>query len=72
MFGEKFIKICMLKAWEEVLGKQAVKNMKDILMSAKTIKRRIEEMAEDIEDYSNGGKITILLNSTWRINGHKW
>lgn len=40
----------MLEAREEVLGRQAVKKLKDIPMSAKTIKRRIEEMAEDIED----------------------
>lgn len=32
---------------EEVLGKQAVKKLKDIPMSANTIKRRIEEMTED-------------------------
>jgi len=35
---------------EEVLGKQAVKKLKNIPMSDNTIKRRVEEMTEDIED----------------------
>jgi len=40
----------MLQAGEVVLGKQAVKKLKEIPMSANTIKRRIEEMADDIEN----------------------
>lgn len=40
----------MLEACEEDLRKQAVKKLKDSPMSANTIKHRIEEMAEDIED----------------------
>lgn len=48
--GEDLIKPCMLQAGEVVLGKQAVKKLKEIPMSANTIKRRIEEMADDIEN----------------------
>jgi hypothetical protein len=40
----------MLEVCKEVLIKQAVKKLKDILMSVNTIKYRIEDMAEDIED----------------------
>jgi len=39
--GEDLIKPCMLQACEVVLGKQAVKKLKVIPMSANTIKRRI-------------------------------
>nr|KAF6269420.1 hypothetical protein mMyoMyo1_011245 [Myotis myotis] len=40
----------MLQACEEVLGKQAVQKLKAIPISANTVKRRIEDMAEDIEN----------------------
>jgi len=49
----------MLQAGEVVLGKQAVKKLKEIPMSANTIKRRIEEMADDIENQV----ITMVKNS---------
>ncbi|XP_026546538.1 SCAN domain-containing protein 3-like isoform X1 [Notechis scutatus] len=48
--GEELIKPCMLQACEEVLGKQAVQELNAIPMSANTIRRRIEDMAEDIEN----------------------
>ena len=48
--GEDLIKLCMLQACEAVLGKQAVKRLKVISMSANTVKRRIKEMANDIEN----------------------
>ena len=48
--GEDLIKPCMLQACEAVLGKQAVQRLNFIPMSANTVKRRIEEMAEDIEN----------------------
>lgn len=35
---------------EVVLGKQAVKKLKEIPMAANTVKRKIEEMADDIEN----------------------
>ncbi|XP_022183319.1 zinc finger MYM-type protein 6-like [Myzus persicae] len=57
--GEDLIKPCMLQAGEVVLGKQAVKKLKEIPMSANTIKRRIEEMADDIENQV----ITMMKNS---------
>lgn len=57
--GEDLIKPCMLQAGEVVLGKQAVKKLKEIPMSANTIKRRIEEMADDIENQV----ITMVKNS---------
>ncbi|XP_060868539.1 SCAN domain-containing protein 3-like [Metopolophium dirhodum] len=57
--GEDPIKPCMLQAGEVVLGKQAVKKLKEIPMSANTIKRRIEEMADDIENQV----ITMMKNS---------
>ncbi|KAK1336359.1 LOW QUALITY PROTEIN: hypothetical protein QTO34_004165, partial [Cnephaeus nilssonii] len=40
----------MLQAWEEVLGKQAIQTLKAIPMPANTVKRRNEDMAEDIEN----------------------
>ena len=46
--GEVLIKPSMLQACEVVMGKQVVKKKKVILMSANTVKRRIEEMAKDI------------------------
>lgn len=48
--GEELIKPCMLKACEQILGMQAVQKLKVIPMSDNTIKRRIEDMAEDIEN----------------------
>ena len=50
MIGEELIKPCMLQASEVVLGKQAVQKLKVIPMSANTVKRIIEELAEDIEN----------------------
>ena len=40
----------MLQACEAVLGKQAVQRLKVIPMSANAVKRRIKEMADDIEN----------------------
>ncbi|KAK1343759.1 hypothetical protein QTO34_014312 [Cnephaeus nilssonii] len=40
----------MLQACEEGLGKQGCPELKAIPMSANTVKRRIEDMAEDIEN----------------------
>ena len=40
----------MLQACEAVLGKQAFPRAKVIPMFANTVKRRIEEMADDIEN----------------------
>ena len=48
--GEDLIKPCMLQACEAILGKQAVQRLKIILMSANTVKRRIKEMADNIEN----------------------
>lgn len=48
--GEELIKPCMLKACEQILGMEAVEKSKVIPMSNNTIKRRIEDMAEDIEN----------------------
>jgi hypothetical protein len=59
--GEELIKPCLLQACEEVLGKQAVKRMKIIAMSANTVKRRIEDMAEDTESQV----IEMVKNSTF-------
>lgn len=50
IIGEDLIKPCMLQACEEVSGNSAVKKLKEIPMFANTFKRRIEEMAEDIEN----------------------
>ena len=59
--GEDLIKPCMLQASEAVLGKQAVQRLKVIPMSANTLKRRIKEMANDIENQV----IKILKNSSF-------
>ena len=48
--GKELIKPCMLQACEVVLGNQALQKLKKIPLSASTVKRRIEEMAEDIEN----------------------
>ena len=40
----------MLQACEAVLGKQADQRLKVIPLSANTVKRRIKEMADDIEN----------------------
>ena len=40
----------MLQACEAILGKQAVQRLKVIPMSANTVKRRIKEKADDIEN----------------------
>jgi hypothetical protein len=51
----------LLQACEEVLGKQAVQRLKVIAMSANTVKRRIEDMAEDTENQV----IEMVKNSTF-------
>ncbi|VVC46361.1 Hypothetical protein CINCED_3A003181 [Cinara cedri] len=48
--GEDLIKPCMSQAGEVVLRKRSIKKLKEIPMSANTIKRRIEEMADNIEN----------------------
>ena len=48
--GEDLIIPCMLQACEAVLGKQDVQRLKVIPMSANSVKRRIEEMADNIEN----------------------
>ena len=48
--GEDLTKPCMLQACKAVLGKQTVLRLKVIPMSANTVKRRISEMADDIEN----------------------
>ncbi|KAK2711952.1 hypothetical protein QYM36_012911 [Artemia franciscana] len=48
--SEDFIKPCMLQACEDVSGKHAIQRLKLIPMSANTVKCRIEDMAEDIEN----------------------
>ena len=49
-FGEDLIKPCMLQACEAVLGEQIVQRLKVISMSANTVKRRIKEMVDNIEN----------------------
>lgn len=71
--GEDLIKPCMLQVCEEVLGNQAVKKLKEIPMSANTIKRRIEEMAEDIENQviimvKNSPFYSIQLDESTDVN----
>ena len=58
---EDLIKPCMLQAYEAVLGKQAVQRLKAIPMSANTVKRRIKEMADDIENQV----LKMVKNSTF-------
>ncbi|GFX61454.1 DUF4371 domain-containing protein [Trichonephila clavipes] len=48
--GEELTKACMLKAREHILGMQDVQKLKVIPMSVNIIKRRIEDMAKDIEN----------------------
>ena len=48
--GEDLIKPCMLQACEAVLGKQAVQRLQVIPMSANTVKPRIKEMVDVIEN----------------------
>lgn len=59
--GEELIRPCLLQACEQVLGKQALQKLKVIPMSANTVKRRIEDMAEDIENQV----IEMVKNSTF-------
>lgn len=40
----------MLQANKEVLGKQVVKNLKEILLPSNTFKCRIEKISENIEN----------------------
>ncbi|KAF2888360.1 hypothetical protein ILUMI_17813, partial [Ignelater luminosus] len=47
--GKKLIKPCLLQACTEVLVNQAAQRMKAISMSARSVKRRIEELAEGVE-----------------------
>jgi hypothetical protein len=61
---EDSIKPCILQVGEVVLGKQAVKILKEIPMSANTIKHRIEEMAYDIEN-----QIIIMMKMSPLMNG---
>ena len=47
--GEQLVKPCMLDNVDIILGKNASQKLKDIPMSSRTIKRRIEAMADDVE-----------------------
>lgn len=47
--AETLIKPCILKAAEEVLGKEAANKLSAIPLSNNTVKARIQNMADDIE-----------------------
>jgi hypothetical protein len=48
--GETLVKPCLLKATEEILGKKAAKKIQDIILSNNTVKSRIGNMSQDIEE----------------------
>ena len=71
--GEDLIKPCMLQACETVLGKQAVQRLKVIPMSANTVKHRIKEMANNIENQvmkmvKNSSFYSIQVNESTDVN----
>lgn len=59
--GETLIKPCLLKATEEILGKEAVKKIQDIPLSNNTVKSRIGNMSQDIEEQL----ICLIKKSPW-------
>ncbi|VDO84171.1 unnamed protein product [Soboliphyme baturini] len=58
---EELIQPCLLQACEEDSAKQAVLKLKEIPMSANTVKRRIEVMVEDSENHL----IALVKNSAF-------
>lgn len=50
IIGETLIKPCLLKATEEIFGKEAAKKIQDIPLSNNTVKSRIGNMSQDIEE----------------------
>jgi len=48
--GETLIKPCLLKATEEILGKEAAKKYNTFLYQIKTVKSRIGNMSQNIEE----------------------
>ncbi|XP_025192117.1 protein ZBED8-like [Melanaphis sacchari] len=59
--GETLIKPCLLKATEEILGKEAAKKIQDIPLSNNTVKSRIGNMSQDIEEQL----ICLIKKSPW-------
>lgn len=49
IIGETLVKPCMLKAAEIVLGPESKQKLQQISLSDNTVKRRIDDMAEDIK-----------------------
>lgn len=47
--GEELIKPCVLKATQIILGEESEQKMKSISLSNNTVKRRIDDIAEDIK-----------------------
>lgn len=52
IIGETLVKPCMLKAAEIVLGPESKQKLQQISLSDNTVKRRIDDMAEDIKNKS--------------------
>lgn len=60
--GEELLKPCLIDAARIVLGDSAAKKLETIPLSADTVKRRVDRIAEDIE-----GQLAQRINNSYRF-----